>query len=127
MDIEMAVPGMRAATGVQGRAAQEGNEAALVEAVLVQTVARSFRVRAAALTAPGRTAAREALARHVAMYLAHVTFGWTYSQVARAFHRHRTSVLYACVRVEDRRDDACFDARLARLEGVIQSALGAIQ
>ncbi len=122
MESELASPRQSAATMARRTSAQEQ-----IEAILVQTVARSFRVRPAALTAPGRTAAREALARHVAMYLANVLFGWSYSRIALVFERHRTSVLYACARVEDRRDDRRFDARLIRLEIVIQSALDAAE
>ena len=122
MDSETASPEVRASTCVRRIANLE-----TIETILVKAVARSFRVRPAALTQPGRTGAREALARHVAMYLAHVMFGWTYSRVARTFVRHRTSVLYACARVEDRRDDRRFDARLVRLENIIQSALDAVQ
>jgi chromosomal replication initiation ATPase DnaA len=122
MDSQLVSSRPRAETRVRRTPASEE-----ISAVLVSAVARSFRVRTSALTAPGRTAAREALARHVAMYLAHVLFGWTYSQVAPAFGRHRTSVLYACARVEDRRDDLCFDARLVRLERNILSALDAIR
>ncbi len=60
MESELASPRQSAATMARRTSAQEQ-----IEAILVQTVARSFRVRPAALTAPGRTAAREALARHV--------------------------------------------------------------
>jgi chromosomal replication initiation ATPase DnaA len=111
----------------RARAGASNGDPERLVAFLIDNVARGFRVRASVLTAPGRTAAREALARHVAMYLAHVMFGWTYSQVAGVFCRHRTSVLYACARVEDRRDDPGFDARIARLERDISSALDAVR
>lgn len=84
--------------------------------LLVQKVARAFHVRAAAIVSPGRTGAREALARHAAMYLAHVVLGWSYAEIAALFGRHRTSVHYACARIEDCRDEGGFDALLARLE-----------
>lgn len=83
---------------------------------LVHAVARAFQVREGAIIAEGRTGAREALARHAAMYLAHVSLGWSYGEVAGLFRRHRTSVRYACARVEDRRDDPRFDVVIARLE-----------
>ncbi|MEJ8571330.1 helix-turn-helix domain-containing protein [Microbaculum marinum] len=86
------------------------------EAQLVRRVARAFRVREAALFADARTSAQESLARHTAMYLMHVVLRRTYADVAALFSRHRTSVLYACARIEDRRDDRAFDARIARLE-----------
>ncbi|MCT8971248.1 helix-turn-helix domain-containing protein [Microbaculum marinisediminis] len=95
-----------------------------MKSVLVSVVARNFRVREAVIDAAGRTAAREALARHVAMYLAHVLFGWTYAEIGRTFRRHRTCVTYACARIEDRRDDVRFDARVSRLERRIAVATG---
>lgn len=87
-----------------------------VEAKLARHVARSFHVRQAALFVSERTSAPESLARHTAMYLMHVALGRTYSEVAAHFRRHRTSVAYACVKIEDRRDDCAFDARISRIE-----------
>ena len=79
-------------------------------------VARSFRVIPRALTSPERRGARETLARHVAMYLLNVVHARPYQEIADRFGRHRTSVLYACGRIEDRRDDPAFDRKLKRLE-----------
>lgn len=84
--------------------------------ILSRKVARSFRVRRASIFASDRCSARESLARHSAMYLMHVVFGCSYTDIAARFQRHRTSVLYACRKVEDRRDDQAFDARISRLE-----------
>lgn len=66
-------------------------------------------------------------ARHVAMYLAHVAFQLRLEDVARFFGRDRTSVGYAVRRVEDRRDDAAFDALLTRIEdlaGALRESMG---
>jgi chromosomal replication initiation ATPase DnaA len=57
-----------------------------------------------------------AFARQCAMYLAHVTFGLTYSEVGRAFGRDRTTAAYACQLIEERRDDPAIDAVLGSLE-----------
>lgn len=92
--------------------------------LLVHAVARGFRVREAAIMAPGRTGAREALARHAAMYLAHVGCGRSYAEIAALFGRHRTSVSYACARIEDRRDEPAFDDLMARLERRLATLLG---
>jgi len=89
------------------------------EADLTRRVARSFRVSEASLLASTRASANESLARHTAMYLMHVSLGRTYAEVAAYFRRHRTSVFYACAKIEDRRDDRLFDARVARLERAI--------
>ena len=99
-------------------------ESARIEAILVARVSRTFRVRETAILAPGRATAREALARHVAMYLAHVLFGWTYAEIGGRFGRHRTCVNYACARGEDRRDEERFDARISRLERRILADAG---
>jgi hypothetical protein len=62
---------------------------------------------------PARTAA---LARQIAMYLAHVGFGLSMAEVGRAFGRDRTTVVHACHRIEDRRDETRFDQLLDLLE-----------
>ncbi len=111
------------ARGHRGHAA--GPDRSRLAAILVAEIARNFRVRQTGILAPGRTVAREALARHVAMYLAHVVFGWTYADIAVRFGRHRTCVNYACARIEDRRDDARFDARILKIERRIAAARGA--
>jgi|GEM_PF-2632714 len=95
-----------------------------LRSTVTKHVARAFRVRQSVFCSAGRTTAREALARHVAIYLSHVTLGLPHSRVAEAFRRHRTSVIYACARIEDRRDDPRFDNRLSQLEGRILKALG---
>ncbi|MEP9351620.1 helix-turn-helix domain-containing protein [Xanthobacter sp. KR7-225] len=62
-----------------------------------------------------RAPAAAASARQLAMYLAHVGFGVALADVARAFRRDRTTVAYACRRIEDLRDGP-FDLEVARLE-----------
>ncbi len=53
------------------------------------------------------------LARHVSMYLAHVSCRMSLSDVGRLYARDRTTVAYACAAIEDRRDDPKFDSALA--------------
>lgn len=55
-------------------------------------------------------------ARQVAMYLAHVGLGMSLSRVAMAFERDRSTVAYACHRIEEKRDDGAFDAWLEAVE-----------
>ena len=50
------------------------------------------------------------------MYLAHVAYGLTLTQVGILFGRDRTTVAYACRIIEDRRDDCVFDIFLDHLE-----------
>ncbi|WP_341992594.1 helix-turn-helix domain-containing protein [Azorhizobium sp. AG788] len=65
-----------------------------------------------------------AAARQLAMYLAHVGLGLSQHQVAVGFARHRRTVAHACNRVEDRRDDANFDAQLTDIECQIRWTAG---
>lgn len=67
----------------------------------------------------GRGNAAAASARHAAMYLAHVCLGMRLSRVAEHFGRDRTTVAYACARVEDRRDNPSVDCVLACLETAV--------
>jgi hypothetical protein len=65
----------------------------------------------------GRAAA--AFARQTAMYLAHVHFGLSLSEVGRNFSRDRTTVSHACARVEDSRDNPGFERVLICLEAAL--------
>src|SRR5690606_3740095 len=56
----------------------------------------------------GRSRAPVALARQIAMYLAHVEGRLTFAEVAAEFERDRTTVAHACHVIEDRRDGALF-------------------
>ena len=94
---------------------------ALARHVLEQTVARAFTVRAVDLWSGTRGRSRVALARQVAMYLAHVAWGLSLTEVGHLFARDRTTAAHACVQVEDLRDDADFDRCIDLLEGVLRA------
>jgi chromosomal replication initiation ATPase DnaA len=79
-------------------------------------VAAAFAVPVEELRAATRRPADVAFARQSAMYLAHVSFGLTLTDVGRAFGRDRTTAAYACALVESRRDDPTLDAVLEALE-----------
>jgi len=87
--------------------------------VIEQVVARVFGVARGELRLSTRGRAKVALARQVAMYLAHVVFGLSLTEVGRAFDRDRTTVSHACGVVEDRRDDPIFDRALENLERIV--------
>ena len=74
-----------------------------------------------ALHAATRGAPYIAFARQSAMYLSHVAFGVSLSQVGRCFGRDRTTASHACRLIEDRRDDAAVDAVLASLENACRA------
>jgi hypothetical protein len=65
---------------------------------------------------PSRHYARAAFARQIAFYLIHVGFGLDFSAIGRSMGRNRTTIQYACSRVEDARDEEVFDLGLVCLE-----------
>jgi hypothetical protein len=79
----------------------------------------------------GRSASRgskaEVFERQVAIYLAHVGCGFTYTQAARLYGRDRSTAAHACRVVEDRRDDLRIDRILELLEGCARMALAQIE
>lgn len=78
--------------------------------------AAAFDVSAEEIRAAGRRTAVVSLARHVAIYIAHVVFQLPMQCVAEGFGRDRTSVGHAVRRVEERRDGPEFDRLMDRLE-----------
>ena len=83
---------------------------------LEATVAAAFTISRRALRARTRRSARTALARQTAMYLAHVVFGLSLTEVGQAFDRDRTTAAHACRTMEALRDDPHLDRLLMRLE-----------
>lgn len=75
-----------------------------------------FSVAVGDIYAARRGRARAALARQVSVYIAHVSLGLTYAQLAAAFRRDRTTIAHACRLIEDMRDDTAFDAKVAQAE-----------
>ena len=84
------------------------------------TASAAFGVRLPDMRAPTRCRAHIAFARQVAMYLAHVSFGLTYTAIGRCFERDRTTVAHGCRLVEDRRDDPGLDTSLDYLEAAVR-------
>jgi chromosomal replication initiation ATPase DnaA len=74
------------------------------------------------LLGQSRGSATTALARQVAMYLAHVAFGMSLQRVAVGFGRDRSTAAHACHLIEDKRDDAAFDDMLDQLEASLRAA-----
>ncbi|WP_280950364.1 MULTISPECIES: helix-turn-helix domain-containing protein [Rhodomicrobium] len=77
-----------------------------------------FRISALALRSRDR-AASVALARQTAMYLAHVAFGLSLTEVGRLFCRDRTTVAHGCMVIEGLRDDPEIDRALALMERAV--------
>jgi Bacterial dnaA protein helix-turn-helix len=85
-----------------------------------RAVAISFNVAPELLSFPSRGRASVCQARQVSMYLTHVCFSLSLTQVGQLFDRDRTTVAHACEVTEQRRDDVAFDAFLSRVEMVIR-------
>lgn len=68
------------------------------------------------LSRPGRGNREIAFARQIAMYLAHVGFGLSLTEVGRSFGRDRTTVRHACALVEDVRELPRFELAISALE-----------
>jgi chromosomal replication initiation ATPase DnaA len=87
--------------------------------VAVMVVARVFAVTPGDVMRTTRGRAGVALARQMAMYLAHVVGGLTLTDIGHHFRRDRTTVAHACRLIETKRDDPGFDRVVALLEGVV--------
>jgi hypothetical protein len=92
-----------------------------IRQIVEHCVVSAFGVSREALYAPGRSHAKVALARQVAMYLAHVICGLTLTQVGELFQRDRTTVAHGCGVVEDLRDAPEMDRVLSILETALSS------
>ena len=83
--------------------------------------AAAFALPVGALHAETRGAPYVAFVRQSAMYLSHVAFGVSLSEVGRCFGRDRTTAAHACRLIEDRRDDPAVDAVLGSLENACRT------
>ncbi len=99
------------------RPTDDGHRAVLI----THLVAYATGVAAQDIAASGRRAQPACEARALAMYLCHTELGWPLSRVGAAFGRDRTTVGHACRRVEDRRDDPAYDARVAELGACVRA------
>jgi chromosomal replication initiation ATPase DnaA len=88
---------------------------------VLSIVSAEFGTARRLLLHPNRCMKQAALVRQIAMYLAHVVLGRTMSDVGMAFGRDRSTVAYACGKIEDLREDPAFDARLERLTIAIEA------
>jgi chromosomal replication initiation ATPase DnaA len=82
-------------------------------------VAHAYGVPLDDIRAPARGAKQAALARQVAMYLAHIVFAMSVTSVARGFGRDPTTVRHAIQRVETLREDPELNRTLGWLEATL--------
>ena len=106
----------------QGR--PTASEAARLRRIIEGAIGDIFGVPQADLSKPSRGKAPVALARQVAMYVAHVACGLSLTQVGQIFARDRTTVAHACAVIEDKRDDPVFDHALELMEWIVPAMVG---
>jgi chromosomal replication initiation ATPase DnaA len=105
------------------RLPQGSDVARLVESV----VASAFGVIPDAMRTASRGEAQVALARQVAIYLAHTRLRLSYSRAGAYFHRDRTTAAHACRKVEDLREDRGLDTLLDCLERTVDLIPGLVE
>lgn len=91
----------------------------------LQLVAASTGIAAETMTGRDRLPPIACRARWLAMYLAHITFGWPLERVAHAFGVNRATASTACRWIEDERDRPVLDALLDRLEDCVRLVVDA--
>ncbi|KKB11631.1 hypothetical protein VE25_11625 [Devosia geojensis] len=91
--------------------------------LILHVVSKTYDVPPYLILHPKRCMATTARARQLSMYLTHVLLGRQFKDVAQVFGRDRTTVSYACAKVEDMRDDPGFENELADLERQIVGVL----
>ena len=91
---------------------------------VIDIAATLFNVSGKDLRSAGRSTLAVSRVRQIAMYVAHVTLGFTMANVGQGFGRDRTTVLHACHQIEDLREDEEFDDIVARVEQVVAAAFG---
>ena len=96
----------------------------VIRTIIERTVADVFDIDCEYLRTPTRGLAPVALARQVAMYIAHVSYAISLTEVGVMFNRDRTTVSHACEVVEKRRDDARFDQALDMIDLVVRVRIG---
>ncbi len=91
--------------------------------ILARVIANAHHMSISELFHHTRSRAPIAATRQLAMYMMHVVLGRNLTQVGVFFGRDRTTVAYACMRVEDMRDDEKFDTEIENIEIIYEQAL----
>lgn len=89
-------------------------------ALALAAVATGVSMRRMAET--GRLKGPESRARRLALYVAHITYGWPLERVGHVFGLNRATAATACRWTEDARDDAGLDDVLEALERLTRTA-----
>ncbi len=84
-------------------------------------VSHTYGVPLEDIRAASRRSREAAFARQIAMYLSHVVFAMTTTEVATAFGRDRSTACHAFQRVEAMREDPEIDRTLGWLKTVLRA------
>jgi hypothetical protein len=95
-----------------------GGPVGALRPMLEHMVTHVFNIEMELMRLPTRGRAPGALARQVAMYLAHVGCGISLTEAGELFNRDRTTAAHACHVVEARREDPTFDRAITLLERI---------
>ena len=88
--------------------------------LVIQLISMCFGVAPEELRARGRPQPRSGRARWVALYLAHVGYGWPLERLSHVFGVSRATAGQGCRWTEDARDDPALDGLLDRLTDVLR-------
>jgi chromosomal replication initiation ATPase DnaA len=93
----------------------------IIRAIVAEMAAMAGGERPVMLSTLRGPAARRSLVhqRQITMYVAHVVLSLSMTEIGQVFGRDRTTVAHACHVVEDRRDDAAYDAFIAAVERLV--------
>lgn len=91
--------------------------------IALTLVAQVYGVELKDMCSAKRSAPRAAFARQIAMYLSHIVFKMTISQIGTAFGRDRSTACHAVHHVERMRDDAEIDRTLLQLEVMLRNVV----
>lgn len=93
---------------------------------IIDIAAALFGVSGQQLRSAQRSVRSVARVRQIGMYVAHVTLGMTMTAVGLGFGRDKSTVVHACHTIEDMREDADFDAIVARTETIVRIAFRSV-
>lgn len=89
---------------------------------LIDLLSEAFGVSGSELRHSVRGTKEIARIRQIGMYVAHTMFSMPMTTVAAGFGRDRSTVMYACHRIENMRDDLEFDQIVHSFERIVAAA-----
>ncbi|GAA0610711.1 hypothetical protein GCM10009422_01920 [Brevundimonas kwangchunensis] len=99
------------------------NRDRILAGLALQIIATVTGISVERMTARARLHGPECKARWMAMYLAHVTYGWPVERVSLAFGFNRSTAAKACRWGEDERDLPLIDILMDLLERFVRDVL----